>query len=187
MSGRSSVVVVSGHMVDAPDRPSPRFPPEELPRVDAEVRDALDDWSVGPSTTLITGGARGADLLAAEAALKRGATVRLLLALPPGEFEAKSVALPGTDWTDRFRAMLREAEVEVLEHPPGADVFEQTNIRIIEAARALDPEPFALIVWNGQEGDGPGGTRDFVGRLGHSMDDPHVRVIDPTPGAGAPD
>jgi hypothetical protein len=187
MSGRSSVVVVSGHMVDAPDRPRPRFPPGEVPRVDAQVRDALDDWDVGPSTTVITGGARGADLLAAEAARDRGATVRLLLALPPDEFEAKSVAIPGTDWAERFRAILRTAEVEVLEHPPGADIFEHTNIRIIDAARALDPEPFALIVWNGQEGDAPGGTRDFVARLGHSMDDPGVRVIDPSPGAGSPD
>ena len=183
MNGRPSVVVVSGHMVDAPGRPRERFPPKEVPRVDEAVRKALDDWGVGPSTTLITGGARGADLLAAEAALKRGATVRLLLAFPPDEFEAKSVALPGTDWADRFRKVRGNAdvEVEVVEHPPGADPFEHTNTRIIEVARAIDPEPYAVIVWNGEEGDGPGGTRDFVAQLGHSMDDPHVRVIDPTP------
>src|SRR5262245_30800712 len=117
MNGRPSVVVVSGHMVDAPGRPRERFPPREVPRVDAAVRDALDDWGVGPSTTLITGGARGADLLAAEAARERGAAVRLLLAFGPDEFEEQSVALPGTDWADRFRAMLGEADVEVVEHP----------------------------------------------------------------------
>jgi hypothetical protein len=181
MDGRPSVVVVSGHMVDAPDRPRARFPPDQVPRVAAAVRDALDGWGVGDSTTLITSGARGADLLAAEAAHARGATVRMLLALPPEEFEEASVALPGTDWAERFRAMLGLAEVEVVEHPPGADPFEHTNTRIIEVARAIDPEPYAVIVWNGQEGDGPGGTRDFVSRLGHSMSDPRVRVIDPTP------
>jgi hypothetical protein len=37
-----------------------------------------------------------------------------------------------------------------------------------------------VIVWNGQEGDGPGGTRDFVRRLGHSGPDERVEVIDPT-------
>jgi hypothetical protein len=36
-------VVVSGHMVDTPDRPLPRFPPEQVPRVAGEVRDALED------------------------------------------------------------------------------------------------------------------------------------------------
>jgi hypothetical protein len=184
MDGQPSVVVVSGHMVDAPERPRPRFPPDQVPRVAAAVREALDAWGVGASTTLITSGARGADLLAAEAARERGAKVRMLLALPPDEFEERSVALPGTDWADRFRAMLSTAEVEVVEHLPDADVFEGTNARIIEVARALDPEPFALIVWNGQEGDGPGGTRDFVSRLGYSMPDPRVRVIDPTPPAG---
>ena len=174
------VVVVSGHMVDAHDRPRPRFPPDQAARVGEAVRAALDAWGVDGTTTLITGGARGADLIAAEAASERGATVRILLALEPDEFEAASVALEGTDWAERFRRALGTAEVEVVEHPPGADVFERTNARIIEAARALDPEPHAVIVWNGQEGDGPGGTRDFVRRLGHTRPGERVRVIDPT-------
>ena len=176
------MVVVSGHMVDAPGRPRPRFPPDQVARVDAEVREALEQWGVDGSTTLVTGGARGADLLAAEAASERGAKVWLVLALPPDEFEARSVALDGTDWARRFRTALAEAdEVEIVEHPPDADVFARTNTRMIEIARSLDPEPHALIVWNGQEGDGPGGTRDFIAQLGHSEPGERVRVIDPTP------
>jgi hypothetical protein len=174
------VVVVSGHMVDAHDRAQPRFPQAQVERVGAEVRAALDAWGVDDSTTLITGGARGADLIAAEAARERGARVRIVLALPPDEFEAASVALEGTDWADRFRAMLEVAEVEVVEHAPGADVFESTNERMIEAARALDPEPHSVIVWDGRDGDGPGGTSDFVRRLGRSGHGERMRVIDPT-------
>jgi patatin-like phospholipase len=54
----------------------------------------------------------------------------------------------------------------------------------VETARSLDGvQPHALLVWNGKEGDGPGGTRDFVRLLGLSGPAPNVRVIDPTPRA----
>jgi hypothetical protein len=36
-------------------------------------------------------------------------------------------------------------------------------------------------VWNGEKGDGPGGTSDFVARLGRVSGDERVVVIDPTP------
>src|SRR5689334_15890935 len=95
--GTPAVVVVSGHLVDTPDRPQPRFPPEQVPRVAADVRAAMEKWNVGPGTTLVTGGARGADIIAAEAALARGARLRIVLARRPDEFIKGSVALPGTD------------------------------------------------------------------------------------------
>ena len=183
MTDPPAAVVVSGHMVDAPDRPQPRFPESEVPRIAAEVREALEGWNVGPETTVITGGARGADIIAAEEAHARGARIRLVLALPRAEFERQSVDLPGTDWLVRFRGISAAAEVDVVEHPPEADVFAETNARIVEEARAIDPEPRALVVWDGKEGDGPGGTHDFVGLLGYSLGDERIRVIDPTPRA----
>ena len=178
-----SVIAVSGHMVDSPDRPRPRFPPDQVPRVEAEVRSALDGWDVGPGTTVVSGGARGADVIAGEQALARGARVKLVLALPPDEFERRSVALSGTDWAARFRRLLQHAEVEVVGSRGDADdVFECANTRIIEVARALGGgRPRALVVWDGNAGDGPGGTSDFVERLGYDALDENVRVIDPTP------
>lgn len=181
MPGRPSVVVVSGHMVDTPDRKHARFPDEQVPCVSRAVESALERWDVGPGTTLVTGGARGADIVAAEAARGRGASVCLVLALDPDEFVTQSVALPATDWERRFRALLPEADVEVVDGPNDDDVFARTNDRIIEVARAIDERPYALIVWDGEEGDGPGGTRDFVSRLGGSIDDERVVLIDPTP------
>ena len=80
-------VVVSGHMVDAPDRKEPRFRADQVGRVTDEVRRAFERWGVGPGTTVVCGGARGADIIAAEQGLARGAHVRLCLALPPDEFE----------------------------------------------------------------------------------------------------
>jgi hypothetical protein len=117
----------------------------------------------------------------AEEALARGARVRLCLALPVEEFEVRSVALPGTDWSARFRRLLRIAEVEVLNGGAASDgVFGQTNKRLIEVARSLDATPHVIVVWNGRGGDGPGGTSDLVSRLGLTGPDPRIRVIDPT-------
>jgi uncharacterized protein len=176
-------VVVSGHMVDTPDRPRPRFPPSEVPRVSAAIGSAFARWTIGPGTTLITGAARGADIIAAEHALERSAAVRVVLALPQAEFERRSVALPGTDWAERFRRILDHAEVEILEGPDDDGAFARANARMIQIARDLDERPYAVVAWNGQAGDGPGGTRDFVQRLGYAGPDEHVCVIDPTPRA----
>jgi hypothetical protein len=184
MPDAPAIVAVSGHMVDAPNRETPRFPPGQVERVGREVEEAFDAWAVGAGTTVLSGGARGADILAAEAGLRRGAQVRLCLALPPEEFEQRSVALPDSDWTARFRSLLQRSEVEVLPSATsggdGNDVFARTNARLVEIARSVSRTPHALLVWNGQRGDGPGGTADFVSRLGYTSPGPGVHVIDPT-------
>ena len=174
------VIVVSGHMVDTPDRPQPRFPPERVPRVAGEVQAALERWDVGPGTTLVTGGARGADIVAAEAARDHGARLRIVLARQPDDFVKSSVALPGTDWEERFYALLGQADVEVVGGPED-DVYARTNNRILEAAHEIDDRPHAIIVWNGDKGDGPGGTSDFAARLGRTSGDERLVVINPTP------
>lgn len=187
-----TVVVASGHMTDAPDRPEPRFPDEEVDRVRHEVRDTLTAWGVGPETTVISGGARGADLIVAEEAQALGAHIVLCLAKPPEEFERESVDLPGTDWGERFTSMLRSAEVRVLPSdraPSDADqLYAATNDWMIDTARSLlgdgQAGPNAIVVWNGQGGDGPGGTGHFVQQLGYDPPDPRLRVIDPTPRGG---
>jgi hypothetical protein len=183
------VVLVSGHLVDAPGRPASRFPPSRVPWVTDRVRQSFSEWGVGPGTTVISGGARGADIIAAEEGHARGADVVLCLALRPDEFERRSVELPGTDWSSRFRRLLSVAEVrelskEVGEVPAGDEVFARANEWMVDVARRLDPRPYAVIVWDGKTGDGPGGTSDLVQRLGYAIGDPRVRMIDPTPPRG---
>lgn len=179
------VLLATGHMVDLPDRASPRFPADEVPRVTAEVRDALAAWQVGPGSTVVSGGARGADLIVAEEAQARGARVLLCLALPPEEFTGRSVDVPGTDWVARFGRIARRAEVRVLDDVDGSgpddDVFTRANHWMVDVARSIDPRPYAIVVWDGRRGDGLGGTADMVRRLGVQRTDPRVRVIDPRP------
>jgi len=182
-----TVVLASGHMVDAPGRSPARFPPQQVPRVTAAVQQVLDEWDVGTGTTVVTGGGRGADMIVAEEALARGARIVVCLALPQEEFEQRSVDLPDSDWLDRFRRLLQVAEVRHLsDHPdvaPGDDVFARTNQWMVDLATGLDSGsgPHAVVVWNGKPGDGPGGTQDFVSRLGVDRPGPRICVIDPTP------
>ncbi|HEX8081235.1 MAG TPA: patatin-like phospholipase family protein [Jatrophihabitans sp.] len=185
MADAPEVVVASGHMVDAADRSTPRFPAGEVERVTREVAATLRGWNVGPSTTVVCGGARGADIIVAEQARELGARVRLCLAAPAEQFEQTSVALPGTDWVARFRALSAIADVEVVPpaSDPADDVYSRTNQRLIEITRSYGGHPHAVIVWNGAEGDGPGGTRNFVRQLAGGGRTGPVHVIDPTPRA----
>jgi hypothetical protein len=146
--------------------------------------EAFEDWHVGPGTTIISGGARGVDIIAAERGHARGAHVMLCLALPPAEFQQRSVDQPGTDWGDRFRRLLSVADVQELpatasEAAEGDQVFARTNEWMVDTARRIDAKPHALIVWDGTAGGGPGGTYDMVKRLGYSTGDPHLRLINP--------
>jgi hypothetical protein len=177
------VILVSGHLVDGPDRPVPRFPQWRAPWVANRVRKVFDEWRVGPTGTVVTGGARGADITAAEEGLARGAGVVLCLAQPPERFVHESVELAGTDWEQRFRRLIAVADVRQLKDPPeGGPVYVRTNAWMIDVARTMDPDPHAVFVWDGRAGDGEGGTADMVRRLGYAREDPRVRIIDPTPG-----
>ena len=181
------VIVVSGHMVDAPDRSLPRFPQGEVTRVTAEIRTTLDEWGVNAQTTVVTGGARGADIIVAEDCLARHAKVVLCLALPPDQFERRSVALPQTDWSRRFRRLLLAADVRVLADGRGGSnetIFARTNAWILDIAESLcHSRVHAIVVWDGQRGDGPGGTAGFIRLLGEHESVLEIRVIDPAPGS----
>jgi hypothetical protein len=105
MNKMRHVIVESGHMVDAPGRPVPRFPPEAEPRIAAAIDATLEPWQVGPGSVVLTQGARGTDIIIAESALRKGAQVKLLPALPAQELEARSLFLPESRWSGRFQAL----------------------------------------------------------------------------------
>ena len=178
-------VVVSGHMIDHPDRPAPRFPASAESTVTDAIAAVLARWGVSPGTLLVSGGARGADIIAAEQALGMGAEVWLLVALPDEQFVPLSVELPDTDWRDRFAALRRRCPTRFQpdELGPAAsaeEAFERNNDWMLDVAQSAAPRLRALAVWDGARGDGPGGTWDFVHRA-RTMG-ALVAVIDPMRG-----
>ena len=86
-----NVVLFSGHMIDAPDRKAPRFPPSREPIAAAAIAATLEDIGAGRGDLGMCGGACGGDLLFAEACLAKGMRLEIYLPLDEPEFLAKSV------------------------------------------------------------------------------------------------
>jgi hypothetical protein len=182
---RRKVVVFAGHMPDAPDRPAPRFPTANEAAAGSAIARVLRDWSIGPGDLCLCGGARGGDLLFAEACLKQGADLRLMMALPVEEFIDRSVRQPGTAWEARFRALLPRSELgffpEPFEPGPGGrSHFARFNDWLIaEAEKESEPgEPLVLLLWDGQpNAAAKAGTGNFAGKARRLSD--QIVVIDP--------
>ena len=64
------VFLFSGHMVDAPDRSPPRFPPDKEPLAAAAIAKLLDELGAGATDVAISSGACGGDLLFVESCLQ---------------------------------------------------------------------------------------------------------------------
>ncbi len=177
------VVLSSGHMIDAVDRPSPRFPPFLEPAVAHQIETVLDGWNIGPADLLLLSGARGSDILFAESGHRRGSHVEIILASPPEVFEQTSVALPCSIWSQRFRYLLAHHPYSV-SHADGDDgepnEFARANRALLRRAEELAPtaELYVALVWDEQPAGGPGGTGEFA-ELAMAPDAP-LAIINPT-------
>jgi hypothetical protein len=162
------VMLFSGHMIDAPDREKPRFPANKEAVAANAIAAALKELSAGAGDLCICGGACGGDLLFAEAALARGARLELYIPFEEATFLSKSVDFANGDWRARFLAAKSHASLHVLPLERGAipedgDPYEQNNLCMLEAARRFGAQKVEFIcLWNGQQGDGPGGTRHLM-------------------------
>jgi tetratricopeptide (TPR) repeat protein len=186
------VAIGSGHMIDAPGRVPPRFPPDREAPVRAAMAERLNRWNIGAGDLAVCGGARGADIVFAEECARRGARVRLLIAKEIDAFAESSVRLPGTDWSDRFYALCQQSEVAIqperLGRPPaGVSPYARNNRWIVNTARAEgegSERIHALIVWDGRDGDGQGGAEDFAQLAAQHARS--VEIVRPGPGDGPP-
>lgn len=162
------VLLFSGHRVDAPDRESARFPPAMVPAAQLAIEQALDALQAGPEDLAFTQGAAGGDLLFAEACLARGVPLRLLLPLSESDFIQASVQTSPGDWVKRYFAVRAGLASPPQPIGPGdgaedEDPFERCNRALLQAAAAWGSERVRLVVlWNGAEGDGPGGTAHMM-------------------------
>ena len=180
-----TVVAFSGHLPDANNRETPRFPVTNEREVAQSIAGALNGWNIGLGDHCLCGGARGGDVIFAEACLAVGAQVELLLALPLREFIARSVAEHGTDWEDRFRAVARRSTIRQLDLEDANDhtrahPFGVLNAWLLDEAvtRAAPNSPHILVLWDGYPSEpGRPGTGDFAQRAIDAGI--QVRVIDP--------
>jgi hypothetical protein len=162
------VMLFSGHMIDSPDREKPRFPANKESIAANAIASVLEQIDAGADDLCICGGACGGDLLFAEAALARGALLELYIPFEESTFLSKSVDFANRDWRARFFAAKSHANLHVLPLERGArqedeDPYEQNNLWMLEAATRFGAQKVEFIcLWNGQQGDGPGGTRHLM-------------------------
>ena len=161
------LVVFSGHMIDAPDRRTPRFPQTKEPEIKELLEKQLSAMNAGIG---FASAASGSDILFLEAMLGRGGTIHLVLPWPAEEFVKTSVEIAGDGaWVERFQNVLgRAASIRILGElymPGSATGFEYCNLAMNGLARvfarSLDLEITPLAVWDGYAG-APGGTGSFV-------------------------
>lgn len=164
------VFLFSGHMIDAPDRATPRFPADKEGVAADTLGAQLDALGMGANDLAICGGACGGDILFAEATLARGCPVQLHLQFREADFLRDSVAFAGKHWVDRFHALKANALTSIRVQPddlgpPPDDVnpYERNNLWQLYTALALGADKVHFIgLWNGAGGAGPGGTRHMV-------------------------
>ena len=139
------IVAFAGHMIDAPDRALPRFPPLLVPAVQAAVRAHVARLN---TPIIYTSAACGADLIFIEAALEARAEVNVVLPFDRDDFVRTSVVVGGDDWVERFDAALSRATRVIMatdEHYLGDDVLFEQAAMLLEGLSILRGEQLQTV------------------------------------------
>lgn len=171
------VILFTGHRIDAPDRPAPRFPAAKQEQARAMIFDAVTREKARAKGKLIgiSGGASGGDILFHEVCEELGIPSQMYLVLPKSEYVKASVADGGADWISRFDRLYKKLPPKILsdsERLPrwlrakkDYSVWQRSNLWMLHNALSISQDHLTLIaLWNGATGDGPGGTEDMVER-----------------------
>jgi len=188
------VVVFSGHMIDNPKVRGPgkekpaRFPAEKADAAAVAIAAALDRVGAGAGDLGLCGGASGGDLLFAEACLARKMRVELRLARDEAAFLEESVTFadPGHRWENSFMKVKAHPDCKTLimpdelgPAPDGVSVHDRCNRWILYTALSQGLTRLSSVVlWNGEPGDGPGGTQHMV-ELVRKLTGRQPEIIDP--------
>lgn len=162
----------SGHLMDRPDRPVPRFPPSMESAAAAAIATALDRHGAGSGDVSFSQAASGGDLLFLDACAVRGVRRHILLPFDVATFEQTSVrpSLHGDQWAERYHRALVAPGAGVQEMPSalgpladGRDPYEACNLWLLDEALAQPTGRLCFIcLWNGEGPEGPGGTAQMV-------------------------
>lgn len=176
-----AVVVFAGHVMDQPDRRTPRFPVDLEPRVYCEIQQHLHNLDAGFG---YSSAACGSDILFCEAILEKDGELHIVLPFEKSQFIETSVdQSPG--WKVRFERVLeRAADVVVASESriEGDDIsYEYSNRLLYGLARSraeqLETTLKPLAVWDGEPGEACGGTASAI-ELWRATGN-EVQIIDP--------
>ena len=171
------VILFTGHRIDTPDRKTPRFPAVKEKQARAMILDAVAKEKEKAKGKLfgISGGASGGDILFHEVCEELNIPSQMYLVLPKSEYVKASVADSGPNWVERFDRLYDKLQAKILSDSDrlprwlrakkNYDIWQRSNLWILHNALSISQDHLTLIaLWNGAEGDAPGGTEDMVGR-----------------------
>jgi len=118
-----AVAAFVGHMIDRPDRSSPRFPSSIEDAVKAAIKASIRANKIAIGYCSL---ACGGDILFAEAMEEEGGEVNIFLPFNKADFIQESVAFAGDHWVDRFESLMSKHTVHYVTHEPydnHADLF----------------------------------------------------------------
>jgi tetratricopeptide (TPR) repeat protein len=170
------ILLFTGHRIDSAKRPTPRFPPSKEPQAKEAIRQVLLEQKANTPDSLfgVAGGANGGDILFLELCEELSIPTDMLLALPEDQFVDASVASEDPSWERRFYAQLQKhPRAPVLAQSPdlprwlrsksGYDIWQRNNLWLLSRALSKGAKHVTLIaLWDGEAGDGPGGTEHMV-------------------------
>ncbi|HYI09858.1 MAG TPA: hypothetical protein VEK57_12410 [Thermoanaerobaculia bacterium] len=162
------ILLFTGHRVDDPGRKVPRFPPDKVDVARQEIGAAIDRAIPhhGKNLLGIAGAASGGDILFHQECKARGIPSEIFLALPKDTYAAQSVDSAGPEWTRQFYDLLDELPSRVLQQSEDSTVWQRCNLWMLHNALDHGSKNVTLLaLWNGQTGDGPGGTADMVDQI----------------------
>ncbi len=156
------VIHYLGHIIAAPGNRG-RFPAAQADPVQQAIIAALDEADVRFGYGSL---AAGADILFAEALLRRGASLHVILPFAREEFIESSVQAAGADWVARFHACFDQATTVRYagDRYLGDDHLftycsELAMGLALLHARHLSAAATQIAVWDGQPAAGPAGTK----------------------------
>jgi tetratricopeptide (TPR) repeat protein len=180
------VVLFSGHLVDKPARPEPRFPEAKADTAGARIAQELDELGATAGDLGISQAGCGGDLLFAHACLARGMRLEIYLPQREPEFLRDSVSYAADRWQDRFDELKNRPDVlfyvmpdELGRAPAGVSIYERCNKWMLHSALSCGLRKMSYIaLWDGKPGDGPGGTEHMVEQV-LSLTGRRPRIIAP--------
>ena len=162
------VLIYTGHMIDAPDRETARFPAPLESAVGDQIRERIA--KIKP-VAAYGSAACGADILCLEAVLEQGGETHITLPFPPDEFLQTSVCVGDEgNWQERFEQVIKSADSITVASDHQATgstaTFEYANLLLTGMGqlrrRVLETSLVGLAVWDGENGDDAGGTGSAV-------------------------
>lgn len=145
------MVAVAGRRIDRFGANPARFPIENVPKVQRSVGEALQRMQ---ATALVSSAANGADLIAADWAVRHGIPLQIVLPFPEQEFKRSSVTDRPGDWGSVFELVIAAAKaagsLTVLAGSQDDSGYLAANATILEIAARGDASAKALIIWDGR-------------------------------------